>query len=376
MTDELDWDEMNTPPRTFEEKGLILLRRLYDKVKHNTDKWVSVFDLQQDDFTREEALQIGYNYLVEQGWAKHNILSTGNPDILITSHGIKEIESGLSDNINTHKLPHQQVNDIEKLITNHQRRLQKLKETKALKGINTDPELLIEIEDIEAELKKLEAEQDKLRKSAKESLQIVKADFADRLLSPRETIKVNRGLDTAYNKVTQYLEEGKIPRADGFFDRDFDARSASDEILEGVLFKCKNEHEEKKLRFISNIFANVAFMEEVSPEQANWLLQKAQELTYRQLCIIALIEQKDNKGVSWGPKDGDPAFQIEYEQIDYMLARDYSPDSVRSYEETGEGLWVIGLSRIGKFCYEVMGLNEIPEDDLQKLKPRFPKAFE
>ena len=67
---------------------------------------------------------------------------------------------------------------------------------------------------------------------------------------------------------------------------------------------------------------------------------------------------------------------MEYEQIGHMFARGYSPDSVKSYEETGEGLWVTGLSRIGKFCYEVMGLEEILEGDLQKLRPHFPRAFE
>lgn len=202
------------------------------------------------------------------------------------------------------------------------------------------------------------------------------ADFALRDLSQREKVKAGAGLTFAYAKILQYLEEGRIPRNDGFFDQDASGRSASDEILEGTLFKCKNEHEEKKLKLIGNIYANVAFMPEVLIPGANWLLQKSQDLTYRQLCMIALIEQKDRKGASWGPKDGDPAFQIEYEQIDYMLARDYSPDSVKSYERIGEGLWVIGLSRVGKFCYEVMGLKEIPEDDLQKLRPRFPRAFE
>jgi hypothetical protein len=204
----------------------------------------------------------------------------------------------------------------------------------------------------------------------------IAADFALRDLSLREKVKAGAGLAYAYDKIVKYLEEGRRPRNDGFFEKDIGSRSASDEILEGTLFKCRNEHEEKKLRFIGNTYANTAFMPEVSIAGANWLLQKSSELTYRQLCMIALIEQKKNRGVTWGPNDGDPAFQMEYEQIDYMLARDHSPDSVRSYNETGEGLWVIGLSRVGKFCYEVMSLKEIPEDDLQQLKLHFPRAFE
>lgn len=47
---------------------------------------------------------------------------------------------------------------LQTLITNHTRRLQKLKEQQALTGFRTDPAVLIEIEDIEAELKSLQKE--------------------------------------------------------------------------------------------------------------------------------------------------------------------------------------------------------------------------
>jgi len=47
--------------------------------------------------------------------------------------------------------------DIKRLVMNYQRRLQKLKEVQALQGINTAPDILIEIEDIEAELDKFQA---------------------------------------------------------------------------------------------------------------------------------------------------------------------------------------------------------------------------
>ena len=204
----------------------------------------------------------------------------------------------------------------------------------------------------------------------------IAADFALRDLSRREKIKAGAGLIFAYNKIIKYLEEGRTPREDGFFERDVTGRSASDEILEGTLLRCKNEHEEKKLKLIGNIYANTAFMPEVNVTGANWLLQKCQELTYRQLCVVALIEQAKYKGVSWGCNDGDPAFQMEYKQIDHMLARDHSPDSIMSYNETGEGIWVVGLSRVGKFCHEVMVLKEIPREDLFKLRPHFPGAFE
>ncbi|MCP4369553.1 MAG: hypothetical protein GY797_15795 [Deltaproteobacteria bacterium] len=48
--------------------------------------------------------------------------------------------------------------DVQKLIGIKARRLQKLKEVNASEGINTPPEIIMEIEDIEAELEQLQAE--------------------------------------------------------------------------------------------------------------------------------------------------------------------------------------------------------------------------
>lgn len=48
--------------------------------------------------------------------------------------------------------------DIKKLIVEHNRRLQKRQEQQARLGVNTPPEILIEIEDIEAEIEKLQTE--------------------------------------------------------------------------------------------------------------------------------------------------------------------------------------------------------------------------
>ncbi len=48
--------------------------------------------------------------------------------------------------------------DIKKLINEHQRRLQKRKEQEAALGIATSPEILTEIENIEAKIEQLQAQ--------------------------------------------------------------------------------------------------------------------------------------------------------------------------------------------------------------------------
>ena len=58
---------------------------------------------------------------------------------------------------------------IKKLIFNHNRRLQKLKEQQALEGPSVDPKILIQIEDIEAEIENLQADLAELDETAEES---------------------------------------------------------------------------------------------------------------------------------------------------------------------------------------------------------------
>lgn len=58
------------------------------------------------------------------------------------------------------------IQHIKKMITTKTRRLQKLREQQALTGINTAPEKLIEIEDIEAELEVLQVELKNLESAA------------------------------------------------------------------------------------------------------------------------------------------------------------------------------------------------------------------
>ncbi|MDY6868879.1 MAG: AAA family ATPase, partial [Chloroflexota bacterium] len=54
--------------------------------------------------------------------------------------------------------------DIERLITSHTRRLQKLKERQAIEGLTVDPKIPIEIEDIETEIEGLRKELETLEK--------------------------------------------------------------------------------------------------------------------------------------------------------------------------------------------------------------------
>jgi hypothetical protein len=123
----------------------------------------------------------------------------------------------------------------------------------------------------------------------------VGGDIAKRVLSSRQEERIANTLDYCRERILHNQVRGKKPRTDGFFDGSVNEWSESLQILEGVLLKVKDEHEEKKNKYIGNISANICFNELVSVEQANYFIKLASQLTYYQFCILALIgKNKDN----------------------------------------------------------------------------------
>lgn len=189
-------------------------------------------------------------------------------------------------------------------------------------------------------------------------------DLLTRKLSERERVRVGAGFTFAHAKLVQNIETGLSIRNDGFFHKDYTERSGSDQILEGVLLKCRNEYEEKKCKYISYVYGNVAFMPDVSVAPATYLLQLAEQLTYRQLCVVALVERADEVSMKtgWGKyaifrhnKDlhPDQSFVVE--------ARDFS-GLVHGMGSTADPPFP---ERLGLALYGAMSLEEIPRDDLK-----------
>ncbi len=123
------------------------------------------------------------------------------------------------------------------------------------------------------------------------------------MLGKREEVRVGAVLAFAGEKIREKMENGEQVRQDGFFEEQPDDRSDAEEIFEGVLLAAQREHQEKKLRFYGNLVANIAFDPTISRERANLLLKMGEELTYRQMCLLAIFAIPDKTGV--GLKQGD-----------------------------------------------------------------------
>lgn len=114
-------------------------------------------------------------------------------------------------------------------------------------------------------------------------------DMANRSLSEKEKERVGATAAIALSKIQASIGSGKIPRADGFFDKTEGKRSQAEEIFEGILRKAKEEHEEKKLQYLGNFYHNLVYSSGVTVSEANYYLCIYDKLTYRQLCVLALI---------------------------------------------------------------------------------------
>jgi hypothetical protein len=104
--------------------------------------------------------------------------------------------------------------------------------------------------------------------------------------------KARGGLTAGYAiiNIAARIKAGECIRDDGFFDAGAE-RSSAEEILEGVIIKSSNEHEEKKAKFYATIFATAAFDARFTAEALNHFLALAERLTYRQLCFLNLFSR-------------------------------------------------------------------------------------
>ena len=122
----------------------------------------------------------------------------------------------------------------------------------------------------------------------------VASEIKSRVLGPREEVRIGATIIYAREMIEENLSSGKQIRQDDFFSAQGNDRPTSEEILESVLLIAQREPQEKKLRFYGNLMANIAFHPEVDRGMANLLIRLAERLSYRQLCVLALLADKDN----------------------------------------------------------------------------------
>jgi hypothetical protein len=131
----------------------------------------------------------------------------------------------------------------------------------------------------------------------KHTLVGVASDVITRSISQREKARIGGALAFAAAKIREKLDSGQEVRDDGFFDSDGIQRPPAEEVAEGVILAAQRDHEEKKLKYYGNLLGNLAFTPGIDRAYSNFLIAVAEQLTYRQLCLLRLIQDIDGKGL-------------------------------------------------------------------------------
>ena len=194
-------------------------------------------------------------------------------------------------------------------------------------------------------------------------------DIKERQLSPREDFRVGKVLAIAALEIHHRIENGESLRNDGFFDRKSTGRSEAGEIAEAIMLKCQREPQEKKIPYMGYLKAGIAFDSNISADMGHQLIKAAEELTYRQLCILKLAVVKDSFGLRGEDYRGQGTFatellQVLYECL-YLYHRAYinfggevafGPTDVKPGSMTVQG--------IGDNLFNLMKLSSIPDADI------------
>jgi hypothetical protein len=146
-------------------------------------------------------------------------------------------------------------------------------------------------------------------------------EASERLLGPREQIRVGGVLAIAAAEIESRLKAGEAIRTDGFFNENSNGRSDAEEVAESVLLKSQREPEEKKIPYMAHLLASVAFDSQIGPHMAHQITKVAEQLTYRQLCILKLgVTKQVSKLRNSDYRNAGPfskeLYQILYECLD------------------------------------------------------------
>ncbi len=199
----------------------------------------------------------------------------------------------------------------------------------------------------------------------------IAGEIRQRILGHREEVRIGATLTYAVQKIKEKIDDGQQIRQDGFFDYDQSDRPPAEEIIEGILIAAQKEHQEKKLKFYGYLLANLAFDQKFDKEQANHLLKVAEQLTYRQFCLLAIFAKKE---------------QYNLRQVDYRVVKNFKQELVIILQETNElftlsmlncsGEAMLGMTDVnpakmnvqgvGAYLHNLMELWTIEQSDLKK----------
>lgn len=211
-------------------------------------------------------------------------------------------------------------------------------------------------------------------------------DLVNQFSNERQAKRIKDVSQYALNGIKRRLENGEKLRDDGFFERKID-RSYAEETLESVLLKARDEPEEKKIPYLGKLFENGCFDSSLDSGTLHYICKESENLTYQQLCIIKIVNEKNEKKYSFRNTSlRTPSLELTtIQEIRYILTPIQFSTLLEIIALGGKGyimydyVWtpliesdVIKLLApdtleplpAGETFYEYMNLKSLPEEDV------------
>ena len=199
-------------------------------------------------------------------------------------------------------------------------------------------------------------------------------DYGSRSLSPSERRRTEGVAHYTLREIERHLNEGHEPRTDGFLDITPEIRSSAQELCEGILEIARSEHQEAKLPYVGHLYASILFADIVSTGEAERLLRILKSLTYREMCILAvLFDERGYGGLRTNCLHNEAGsdelvsliqecFELEgwglLSQVNYDQAPAYGPPSWLHVVPAN-----LRVTTYGKRLVELSGIAGIPKTD-------------
>ena len=190
-------------------------------------------------------------------------------------------------------------------------------------------------------------------------------EISEKFLSHREQARVGATYTLALEKISKLIEDGKRVREDDFYVSNEKGRSKSETLLEGALLKARNEYEEKKLKFYSCFLANLSFDDTTSFEKGNTLLRILEQLSYRQIAILAYFSEIESLSTE--------RWMISFkDNIELGDCQDFYSELMDLYnqqllQQTGGGISMsvssLGISPLGKTMCKLIDIEHVDSAD-------------
>lgn len=207
------------------------------------------------------------------------------------------------------------------------------------------------------------------------SLENLGKSLIDQGLGPRKEKRIEALIQAAAYLFNMRSIKGDIPRDDGFFLSQNNQQPAAQEILEAVLVAATESFEESKLVILANALANICYNKNITRATAQVVLRTLNELTYREILIVALVGTNRLKNLSKIVHEGKTEYQYSYPTVSIELLNLYKKGIIKQQEETDDSnsLAVLGpegfrpsrlvLDRPGENIFEIAGLINIDFED-------------